>query len=435
MRSPEPRTYWNEWEQIGLDNADVDCFDANLHLLHAVNQRIPIIPEKGHVLFPAGHFSRVSAALADRGHFVERTAHRMFVPLMSRQAAELPGASYPIAKELLEALSDAPRALYFASTAAERRDCTLAIAATLPQSNMLILASRQTPLSDLWRWLAAMRNIHPVHGRAGDSPYGHVFLHTPQQAYYFRYPRIDVVIVQEPRLLLYRDTLPLVRHWGYGPMRIAYAPLPNGLRENDYIQIEGVFGPMRSSTTSRRTKVIRTTFSGYAPVADQNFQRCRDAFWENRSRNEMIAQLASSIAEGDFDDPLVRRLGVLPRQPRVGVLVAAARHAENLGNLLPDWQVLIRSAEADAPHHGPRQVAPTIATFSAVKDARDLFDLLILADGCQASWPLPRLIKQRDRETVILDVVDAFDPKARKDGQSRASDYQNRGWDISELDT
>jgi hypothetical protein len=167
----------------------------------------------------------------------------------------------------------------------------------------------------------------------------------------------------------------------------------------------------------------------------------REAIWRNAGRNEVIAGAAEMVARRPRK--FLRKHGATSHairwpdrvRQRVVLLVEVTEHAEWLERLLPAWEFRHAiptdrepdDAEEDGDEPTPRGVIATLV-YAARYGVR--CDVLLRATGGtgRLDWGgITGLGGRGTRPTLVVDVMDTFDERARADAETRRLEYQQQG--------
>lgn len=227
-------------------------------------------------------------------------------------------------------------------------------------------------------------------------------------------------------------------------MRVYSLVEPNWTRaKNRKLRLEVVSGPTIVKMISRRAGVeclwLRTP-SRTKINTTNGVDFKRETYWHHQRRNQYAASVARAFRE--CDRRKLQRYGInlsgdVPeirggQAPNVAVLVESSEHAEELAGHLPDWAVRRWTGKPQ----GRRQKRPLrngIITVSAAQAYGLKLDVLVVASGEPAALDAlgfpPPLNGQDDREVLVVDFTDEFDPKSRKRSADRRRDAGRRGWE------
>lgn len=172
-------------------------------------------------------------------------------------------------------------------------------------------------------------------------------------------------------------------------------------------------------------------------------KRCH--LWHNEKRNQQIATIAESFADGNWDrltacgitvDAIQQQRQAIGQHPHIAILVESPEHARSLRRVLPGWRMATgrRLADQHLPTF-PLDAQRVIITQARARAAGLAADVIIRADGTGQGWSKdygPHWGFNGDN-LIIVDLQDAFDMRARDSGYSRLADYRDRGWDVIEL--
>jgi hypothetical protein len=159
------------------------------------------------------------------------------------------------------------------------------------------------------------------------------------------------------------------------------------------------------------------------------------AYWHNTPRNRQVVAIAQAAATNDRRALL--RAGFRPedllamRDPpgAVVVLVESLEHARVIQGLLPDWAMVSPVGEDPGVAMMPAVVTTAYAATHGVPA-----DVIISAVGTE--WPVRirgfpgRRGRTAPPEMLLIDFVDAFDPRAARDAERRVADYRHRSMTV-----
>jgi hypothetical protein len=202
------------------------------------------------------------------------------------------------------------------------------------------------------------------------------------------------------------------------------------LERRSQLLVEGILGPPIFEVPDPRgprSRVVILTFEppwSPAPLGLSALERKRQCIWRADLRNHAVAEVAEAIAAGD-----VERLwphGLLLEQQRadprrVAVVVESPEHARALLAALPGWHPFDAGAVLD-------RTVLTIVQASRLA-AADCDAILWAAGG--TSLVEPRGFPPRgNRDVLLVDALDDFDPRAVEETQERLDSYRKRGWTV-----
>ena len=133
-------------------------------------------------------------------------------------------------------------------------------------------------------------------------------------------------------------------------------------------------------------------------------KRC--LIWENQGRNQIIAELAESLARGESGDRIPLPVEMKSKELRVAILVESPAHALILKGFLPSWGTLSRG-EAPTAWTAPHRLIIT-RLWANSRESLDV-DVLIRAEGDASPLNLPGFPPQATdlrRNVLLIDFDD-----------------------------
>lgn len=406
----------------------------------------------GQLVIPVGCVGRVQQHLSHQG-FDVRIVDRRHLGRPNLQILEdraqrangtFPGITDAI-REQTEGILAAPRG--------QRRNVLIGtMCHLLPAARTFIACATQSRCREIADALGLFvgGDVQAVHGGTWQSPY-RVVCGT--------YASFDTSDPADWGMLVFEDAIDALgkktheNRGRYGDRRVyAFIDPQTPLSAKDQLMLEVLAGPViyRIPTRSRRAPApIEVVFANVPlcyrqPAKDPRQQK--EYLWADRQRNTVIARVAAAFAQRDpaplWDagllldcaDPFAR----WDHTPAVAVLVESARHADDLANALPGWQVLHSrpgkdGSTADASGGWADWVPPprSIVTITrAAKMKTFAPDVIVMAAG--GSHPLlPRGLVRRANTVLIVDFADDGHRAAIKDRDQRMRAYMELGCQIA----
>lgn len=253
-------------------------------------------------------------------------------------------------------------------------------------------------------------------------------------------PGVDIVVLADPPSALGQAARDNLGRLPFQPHRV-YAIGPGTVGTTSQLQMEAICGPVIHSGRPQSRPVtveMVDVVSNPATVGLVALEYKRAAYWTNGRRNSRIADVANHLVKGDLKGLWAQ--GVLLDVPaailtvgtkRLGVIVVveSVEHGRQLRRLLPNWSFLCASADA----HRTDNPAGVIMTLVHAADHGVDADVVISTapDGLLAIPKFPPLRRRVHRRPMLLiDWVDAFDPKAEQATQLRMRAYRRHGWPV-----
>ena len=225
-----------------------------------------------------------------------------------------------------------------------------------------------------------------------------------------------------------------------------YAITPAGHRFDyeDQLRLETLCGPeiyrqRDDASALTNVEVCWLAAASYPPDDRRDFlKRKRRNIWHNDQRNQRIADAAHCLRT--LDGPGLRVLGMdqaatvqtflqSAQPPRVHVLVETPEHARALHKVLPGWKVFDTTSVVPDELELPLDVDLAIVTIPRAYAQGVAADVVIRAAGTEHAWKSnygPHAMY--GGHLLIVDLLDDFDLRAKKDAQRRWRDYEERGW-------
>lgn len=211
------------------------------------------------------------------------------------------------------------------------------------------------------------------------------------------------------------------------------------MKRLELLTVEQLCGPVledyRLQPDAPEVDVVIVRHGGTVPEITEEMtilDRKRAQIWQNRARNELIAQIVEEIAAGD--PQRLRELGLVNDEldpESIAIVVESPEHAERLAELLPEWTVRTYAAGPDGCTPNDPTTNQFIVTERYLVENPLKVDILIRATGgphalaLPAGAGLPAL-----RELTLLDFVQVGDNRSERDGQRRAEEYEQSNWPI-----
>ena len=178
------------------------------------------------------------------------------------------------------------------------------------------------------------------------------------------------------------------------------------------------------------TSECRQTLRGLA--------RKRAAIWHNDQRNEFIAAVVRALT-GKAVHTSVRLLDHLDRDTvtilkayrpaTVSILVEGSEHGQALLELLPGWNLRLKTADASSAIPCSHR---TIYSETRGADEDLDTDVLIRANGGRGPLNVNAFPRRggKSPQPLLIDLADDFDDAARTDTKLRLEQYRKRGWTV-----
>ena len=197
----------------------------------------------------------------------------------------------------------------------------------------------------------------------------------------------------------------------------------------------GVLYDGRVKPDAPEVDVVMVRHGGPIPEITEEMtilDRKRTQIWQNRPRNELIAQIAEEIAARD--QRRLEELGLVREQldsESIAIVVESPEHAERLAELLPEWTVRTYAAGQDGCTPNDPTTNQYIVTERYLVENPLKADILVRATGgphplalpAGAGLPAPSAF-------TLIDFVTVDDNQSVRDGQRRAKDYEQSNWPI-----
>lgn len=241
------------------------------------------------------------------------------------------------------------------------------------------------------------------------------------------------------------------------PLRFALLDGAASRDELEDLYLEAAFGPpidlfAAGGSDWRPVEVHPVVMpSAKLPAGLNALERKRSAFWRNKQRNTLIAQIAEAIVARDVR--ALRRLGLFqdrkhgfPRtfcsRPRTVICVETPEHVRELAAILPEWQQFdlvpappsqrpTRDGDEDDGEDECLVVGDRAIVTNAFARRRPISaDVVICAHGVDEDVPVnlkPDWVQgfAIQQPVLVIDVMDDFDDRAMADAQRRINGYRD----------
>jgi len=223
---------------------------------------------------------------------------------------------------------------------------------------------------------------------------------------------------------------------------LVYCLVPPSYQPDELIQLrlEAICGPVIHSdvaTAPTVQVVMLETPSMLAPGKLSPLERKRATIWHNDQRNDLIADIALAMGNGDIGT-LSHRGGFLPEHvdllttipnPGIAILVESAGHGRELLRRLPHWTLNTAIPDDDgALESGTCHRSIVTQAFAS----HGVFaNILVRATGTASPLMVRGFPSMQQRGAIVLfDLADCFDVHAIRDTHERIADYRSRGWPV-----
>lgn len=211
-----------------------------------------------------------------------------------------------------------------------------------------------------------------------------------------------------------------------------FTPVGYTVADCDLLTLDHLSGPLRYTPRSRKqTQVLLLpTRSGRTRACNSAYLKRAANYWDNRQRNQQIADLAKLLLQGDSQPGKRTNRQRIPceqlrRHPggATAVLVENLTHANQLAKLLPGWCVV--HVETDGPkplnssEHGGLIV--TVARFA--QSCPEVENLLVASGEIPHGHLSP---EQFHSFNLVVDFLDHFDADAMHEAEERQRTYRAR---------
>ena len=197
----------------------------------------------------------------------------------------------------------------------------------------------------------------------------------------------------------------------------------------------GVLYDGRVKPDAPQVDVVMVRHGGPVPEITENLSildRKRTQMWQNRSRNELIAQIAEEIADGN--PQRLQEFGLVREEldpESIAIVVESPEHAEQSAELLPEWTVRTYAAGPNGCTPNDPTTNQYIVTERYLVENPLKVDILIRATGGPHALALPAGAGLTAPSAfTLIDFVTVDDNQSVRDGQRRAENYEQANWPI-----
>lgn len=442
MIAPPPTSFLNELEYSRVS------FQPEGHLGHSWRkttvQHYEI--EDGQLWVPAGLVPRLVQGVGRQGGQVEVVDHRRSSQRCRTIDQRVADEALPHERAMLHAVCEHYLGQAVVRGEEEFTRSVALIRRYVPDAVILVVAATERRVREIYRGL--LRHFPGVILQQGYCwPTGFTCVVCTMKSLETYSDVVDIIIVANPTDLLAKDARSLC--WLPQAKIISISIAHENLRPWEQLHIEALCGPeiyRQPNPAGELAEVIVQMCSGPltpSTASSDALSGKRQTSWNNRPRNQWIADLAEAISHNCATALAAASVyGVLDTLPtvagdrRVTVLVESVEHGEMLREMLPEWPLLRRGAQSQCAAQGnwlPRQ---SIMTLSFAAEIKSLYtDVIIVASGGEGLTELPgyppRCVFGQQRQMLVIDLVDDQDEDALATTQARMDRYRSRSWYVS----
>jgi hypothetical protein len=413
-------------------------------------------PDNTVLFFAAGLVSRVKEHLERGGYRVRVDDRTRWLEL--ERADQLLLRSPFLRDEQIALLQTVMRAPRGQLVAADRDDAARLIALIcefLPAARIFIVAKNNRNAEAVYRRLKrripADRPLFLDPLKAKGTPAG-IYAGTPSFFAMANPDDWDVLLFVDTEAALASHSVDKLGEME-DQLRYCLVPVNSNLGNRTSFRIEELFGrPIHEPRADRpadvQVVVIDSPRLPWCPPAASLLERKRVRLWHHSERNDLVARMAISLAQGDAG--LLNAVGLqatkrLRRSVRKGthndvvVLVETVEHGRELSKLLPDWQSAHKIPTGDGgleelDDYSVPVSGATITTVAFAEMYGVTADVLIWAGG--TDWPLsldafPREALAEDDSVLLVDIADAGQRCLDDWVQARINTYRAAGWSMA----